>query len=237
MQKLQKFLNQHKNPKILDVGTGRGSFISIIDHLYKDYEKIVGIDISKRAIDMATEAFKDNPKIKFVERDILNTGFPEGHFDIVCLANSLHHLDKIPETFKAMNSLLKPDGEIIVFEMLSDNLTKAQVSHKLIHHFAAKIDRILGRTHNDTYTKDEIIKILGSQENLKLVDSYEFDFPQEEPTEEDVQALVKQVDQLKNQLGEKANEFDEEANSIKAYINENKFASCTSFIVILKKTN
>nr|HPJ24496.1 class I SAM-dependent methyltransferase [Bacillota bacterium] len=91
MEKLKSFLESLEDAKILDVGTGRGNFISLIDYLYSGYAKIVGIDILDKMVEIAEKHFEANERIKIVKRDILDTGFPKEHFDLVCLSNSLHH--------------------------------------------------------------------------------------------------------------------------------------------------
>ncbi|MDT8336924.1 MAG: class I SAM-dependent methyltransferase [Candidatus Izemoplasmatales bacterium] len=108
MEKLKKYLKRYPNAEILDIGTGRGDFIALIDYLYQDY-----------LLQMNQKAFKDNPKIKFVEDDIKKTNFSNDSFDIVCLSNTLHHLPDIEATLKQMKKVVKPEGIIIINEMTS----------------------------------------------------------------------------------------------------------------------
>ncbi|MDD3123959.1 MAG: class I SAM-dependent methyltransferase, partial [Candidatus Izemoplasmatales bacterium] len=159
MQKLSDFLKKYPHARILDIGTGVGNFIDLISTVNDEYDEIVGIDILDRAIQAAMINFKDKPRIRFEKMDVLNMTFPEASFDIVCLSNSLHHLSNVDETFIAMKKVLKNGGAILINEMKSDNLNQSQMSHLLLHHFSAEIDRFLGITHYDTFSRNKILKI------------------------------------------------------------------------------
>jgi len=229
MNKLKNFLEQIPNAHILDVGTGRGNFITLLDYLYKDYEKIVGIDISESAVKSASKFFENNPKIEILNQDINNYDFPVEHFDIVCLSNSLHHLDDKKKTFKNMERLVKPGGYLLFNEMMKDHLNEKQESHLLLHHFSAKIDREIGRFHDDTYNRLEIVDI---------IDFWDMDVPKQEPKEEDISAFANTVDRVMNQLSDESmkNVFSEEAKKIKQYIFKYGVEACTQLIVIVKRT-
>jgi ubiquinone/menaquinone biosynthesis C-methylase UbiE len=238
MNKLKQFLESVPKAKILDVGTGRGNFISLIDHLYKDYEKMVGIDIFEPAINSASKFFENNPKIKIVNKDINNNDFPAEHFDIVCLSNSLHHLEDKKLTFQSMERLVKPEGYIIFNEMMKDNLNKKQISHLLLHHFAAKIDREIGRTHDETYNRSEIVDVIKEFTDFKVIDFWDMEVLEAgEPSEEEVKGFAGTVDRLLLQIADesiRAN-FNVEAEEIKDYILENGVEACTQLIVITQK--
>jgi ubiquinone/menaquinone biosynthesis C-methylase UbiE len=236
MERLKKYLKRYSNAKILDIGTGRGDFIALIDYLYQDYQEIIGIDIVDYLLQMNQKTFKDNPKIKFVEDDILKTNLADNSFDIVCLSNTLHHLPDIEATLKQMKKVVKPEGIVIINEMISDKLNAKQISHKLLHHFAAKIDRELGRVHQETYTEEQIIEILKSNKDLNLLDYWQmkYDLPSES---DDLDGFYKIIDRLLCQVNESEsyNEYVKEAEELKTYLQNNGFASATQLVLILNK--
>ncbi len=238
MEKLREFLKNNLNAKILDVGTGRGNFIGLIDYLYKDYEKIVGIDIYDKAVEIASKYFEKNDKIKIIEKDIINTGFPKEYFDIVCLSNSLHHLDDILGRFQAMEALVKPGGYLLFNEMMKDNLNKAQISHLLVHHFSAKLDRETGITHNETYNRQEIIDVINKNTKFDFVDAWDMQVPVNESTEAEIEGMIKTVDMLLKRLNDEKliAKHTAEAETIKEYIKDNGIQGCTQLIVVVKKT-
>ncbi|MBI9009044.1 MAG: class I SAM-dependent methyltransferase [Tenericutes bacterium] len=237
MDKLKKFLETIPNSKILDVGTGRGSFISLIDQLYKDYEKIVGIDISDASVKMASKYFEGNQKIKIIKADINNCDFPDEHFDLVCLSNSLHHLEDKAKTFQSMERLVKKGGYLLFNEMMKDHLNKLQTSHLLLHHFAAKIDRELGRVHGETYNRLEIVEIVKQYTKFSVIEFWDMEVPKEEMKEEDVIGFSETVDRILSQIQDESikEKYLEEANEIKEYILQNSVQACTQLLIILNR--
>jgi len=159
MKRLSKALKDKSNAKILDIATGVGNFISLIQELTDDYRSILGIDTSTKAIERASSSFSDN-RITFEVMDITDPGLKNNSFDIICLSNSLHHLNDLPEILNKMKDLLKKDGTIIINEMYSDVEDEQQYTHVLLHHFWAEIDRLNGVCHNETYKRQEIIDII-----------------------------------------------------------------------------
>lgn len=236
MKRLQKYLTQYHNPKILDVGTGRGNFIQIIKMLSDNFQEIIGTDLDDRLLESNRESFKDDLRIKFVNDNILETKLSEGCFDIVCLSNTIHHLEDLTDTFMGMKKLLNKDGIIIINEMVADNLTPAQISHKLLHHFAAKVDREIGRVHDETFNKKDLIDKVTDLAEEKVIDVWDLDFEDEtidydsKPYENLLDHLVKIVANKEN-----ANDFVKEADEIKNYIKSNGFKSATQVVMIIKK--
>lgn len=237
MNKLQTFLQTLPKAKILDVGTGRGNFISLIDYLYQDYERIVGIDIMEKMVELASRHFADNDKVKIVHRDIMETGFPKEHFDVVCLSNSLHHLEDLKATFEAMEQLVKPGGYLLINEMMRDHLNERQISHLLVHHFSAKLDREAGMTHNETYSRQGIIEKIKDSTSFEVIDAWDMEVPRLQPSEEETESMIRTVDALLMRLGDDQliDKFKAEAEDIKAYIKKHGVEACTQLLVLAKK--
>lgn len=236
MEKIKQFLESVPNAKILDVGTGRGNFISLLDYLYKDYEEMIGIDIIEQAVISANKQFEENKKIYFLNQDINSTDFPDDYFDIVCLSNSLHHLDNIDTTFRNMERLVKPGGFILLNEMMKDNLNEKQISHKLLHHFSAKIDREMGRFHDDTFNRLEIVEKVKLNSTFRLVEYWDMITPKQDASNEEVEHFSKTVDYILNQLSDskKTETILKEAKDIKAYILNHGVEGCTQLLVVVK---
>ena len=236
MKKLQVYLAQYHNPKILDVGTGRGNFIQVIKMLNNDYSEIIGTDLDDRLLESNKESFKDDLRIKFVKDNILETKLSEGYFDIVCLSNTLHHLADFKDIFNGMFKVLKPGGLIILNEMIADNLSDAQISHRELHHFAAKVDNEIGRIHNQTYKRDDLIKIVSDLVGEKIVDTWSMDF-EDDTIDFESKPYENLIDHLVNIVKDRpnANDFVSEADRIKEYIRVNGFKSATQVVIIIKK--
>lgn len=238
LEKLAKLLNQFDHANILDVGTGTGNFIGLITSVYKDFNSIVGIDTTEGVLQLARENFNDE-RITFRQIDGNQTDYPDNHFDIVCLSNSLHHLNNVSSLFNEMSRILKNDGIIIVAEMISNDLTRKQMSHLKIHHFAAKTDRLRGDTHNETYTENQINELLDKETNLsvdkswilKILGSNDEELPDRFKWFEDT------VSRLINRVPEElqTKELLEEGNEVVKYIKEHGFDTCPTKIMVMKK--
>ncbi|XFA98902.1 class I SAM-dependent methyltransferase [Candidatus Izemoplasma sp. B36] len=236
MEKLKQFLEENKDARILDVGTGRGNFIAILDHLNKDYQEIIGIDIFEPAISVASKFFEKNKKVKILNADINNNNFKDEAFDIVCLSNSLHHLEDISLTFKSMERLVKPGGYLLFNEMMKDNLNDKQISHKLLHHFSAKLDRESGMFHGETYNRNEIVDLIKKESSFLVKDFWNMATPQEaEATDEQIKNFAKTVDVLLGRLNpDLQKKYKEEAGNIKKYILYNGVEGCTQLLLVAK---
>lgn len=237
MKELKSYLSQYKNPRILDIGTGKGDFIAMIDYVYQDYSEIIGIDIVDYLLEMDESAFESNPKIKWMDLDVLETTFPKNSFDIISLSNTLHHIKDIKSMFNQMVEMLKPGGIIILSELISSNdLSEKQISHQLLHSFAAKIDHELNKVHSQIFSKENVMQAIEMYSPLPVDAIWELETKSfdEEITLEDLYRLVDGL--LKNvKDSSKFEQYKEEALEIKDYLKENGFSFSTTICVILKK--
>lgn len=238
MEQLEFYLTKNQSKKVLDIGTGVGNFIYLLTQAMKSYDEIIGIDTSARAVELAQSYFPNQDKIKFAVMDAKQLEYPDYYFDVVCLSNSLHHLNETQPIFNEMERVLKPDGLILIHEMISNPLTQQQVSHKLIHHFSAEIDRLLGLTHDETYTKEEI------EEKLKLYSSCELEdawVPIHKEKHhfgsEEIEQIIQSLDQMLNRISDREQlpYFKQKAESIKSHIKEHGFDLATQYMFILRK--
>jgi len=237
MNELKKYLNQYDSPRILDIGSGKGDFINLIDYIYQDYREIIGIDIVDYLLEMDESAFKNNPKIKWMDKDVLETTFPKHSFDIISLSNTLHHIKDIKSMFKQMVDLLAPNGIIIISELMTDkNLTDKQISHRLLHSFAAKLDHEYNKVHAQVFTKANIFQAIEMFSPLPIIDYWQLHtMPyEEEITLEDLYRLIDGALE-KVQESSHYNLYKDEADEIKKHLKENGFSFANTLCVILKK--
>ena len=236
MNKLKAFLMQKSDAKILDVGTGNGNFIKIISSLTKEFSEIIGIDLIEGAIEGCKENFEDE-RINFFVMDAKKMEFDNDSFDLVCLSNSLHHLDDVKTIITEMERVLKPGGALVFCEMMSNNLDKRQKSHLLMHHYAAEVDRDRGRYHGITFTNKRILEILQEESILTIKDAWDLTYPRrEENSEEEIEWLFETIDRVKEGIidPKKKGYFEKEADKVKKHIKKYGFDSATQLIVILK---
>jgi ubiquinone/menaquinone biosynthesis C-methylase UbiE len=164
--------------KVLDVATGPGDYIQTMMKALKNYESLVGIDILKEELETAKKKFKNQP-IELMEMNAESMEFDDDSFDTVCMAYSLHHLDRIVTVLVEMVRVLKPGGTLIIQEEFRDgNQTEAQKTNFLQHAWDAEIDSLLGQTHKATFTKQEIKGFLDHLQ-LEQVGIFESTWPVE----------------------------------------------------------
>lgn len=156
MQQLIDFFRNIKVNSILDVGTGTGDFIPVLNEVFQN-AKITGVDPNVLSLRAASEKY---PGILFAEMNGENLNFDDQTFDAASISMALHHLPHVLKSLKEMQRVVKKGGWIIVNELFSDNLNPAQEVHKMFHHFRSSIDRVLGVSHNETFKKDEILKMV-----------------------------------------------------------------------------
>lgn len=237
MKKLAKLFKNKEPKKILDVATGGGNFISLIQNVYNDYDEIIGIDSYDIAIKTAKKNFEKETNITFEKMDGNNLLFKDETFDVVSLSNSLHHIINPEKIISEMTRVLKPGGFLIFGEMMSNHLDDRQKSHLLMHHFAAKIDRLRGEIHNETLRDTDIISLLKQTSTLEVSDSWHLFYERrKENSDDEIKWLMDTIDKLvKNVPEELKEELTKEAEEIKSYIRLHGFDSCTTMIVVMNK--
>ncbi|MEW6405966.1 MAG: class I SAM-dependent methyltransferase [Chloroflexota bacterium] len=145
--------------RVLDLAAGSGGFVHFLIDGLKDYTEIIGVDNDERAASAFTDAFKDHPNVHFELQDAAQLDFEDSSFDMVCISNSLHHLDPRP-ALRQMKRILRPGGSLLVSEMIRDKQTETQLTHVHLHHWWAAVDRINGVVHHETYRRAEILTLV-----------------------------------------------------------------------------
>lgn len=237
MDHIKKYLTKYEQPKILDIGSGKGDFIHLLDSVYQDYQEIIGIDIVDYILEMDEAAFNHNPKIKWMDKDVLDTIFPKQSFDVISLSNTLHHMSDIKSLFDKMVSLLKPGGILIVIEMFTSNeLTNEQVSHKILHSFSAKILREMNIVHSQLSNKNCILETVEKNVSIPIDQHWVLETkPYENPVT--VEYLWGLIDQLLESVKDSPNykAYLKDAQGIKTYLKENGLSLQKQVCVVLKK--
>jgi len=175
--KIARKLSSITGGRILDVATGGGHFIDTLMKTLKSYDSFVGIDYcpstsSKKEMESAKKRFRAKP-VQFIEMNAENLQFEDESFDSVCISHSLHHLANINRVLNEMKRVLKKGGNFILQEVYcDDDQTDAQKADEWRHEWEARVDSLLGITHNKTLTKQRIVDIANS---LKLKEMEIFD--------------------------------------------------------------
>ena len=172
MPTAQDILGALSAKRVLDVATGSGGFIHFLLEGLKDNPEIIGVDNNERAAEAFGETFKDIPNIHFQMMDAVCLDFDPGSFDLVCISNSLHHLDDPLAVLHQMERVLRPGGHLLVSEMYRDGQIETQMSHVNLHHWWAEVDTVNGVIHHQTYRREKLIELVSS---LRLQDAMLYD--------------------------------------------------------------
>ncbi len=169
--------------RVLDVATGRGIFARNMADCLASFDKIVGIDIDEKPLEEARERF-DEKNIRFQQGDADNIEFEDAGFDTVAMSNSIHHLPEPGRTLAEIMRVLRPGGLLLLKEPFRDNQNPPQMTHVLLHHWHAELNRRSGITHRRSYLRREIVRMV---ESLELVDPDLFDlvFDDRDPKDEE----------------------------------------------------
>ncbi|MCA9784578.1 MAG: methyltransferase domain-containing protein, partial [Candidatus Cloacimonetes bacterium] len=151
--------------RLLDVACGAGSFALELVQEIGDLQELVAADSSPSALEAAREVLSALPhQLHSMEAEQLE--FPDGSFDTVSIANSLHHLADPEAALKEMRRVLRPGGWLVVQEMYRDTEDQAARTHVELHHWWAAVDRRRGVQHNETFLRESLISLLDNMPGM-----------------------------------------------------------------------
>ncbi|NQT60522.1 MAG: class I SAM-dependent methyltransferase [Bacteroidetes bacterium] len=157
------YLENFEFANYYDIACGKGWFTSVILESCKAVANVTGIDITEKFMQDFYESIGDIDA-QFIACDINNYNWEENTEPIDCLSLSLalHHIDNINSVMSEMYTNLSEGGLLIIYEMISDGLTRSQLNHKEFHHLHGKMDRDNGEYHQDVFTLKEVKEIITS---------------------------------------------------------------------------
>ncbi len=106
LSKLIKSVCKNPGKKVLEMGTGTGSFFDSFEHNYK----VTGID---GHIDFLNFAKQKNPKNQYLHCDLSSIPINDNEFDIVVAMDVLEHVEA-DKLLKEAHRLTKPDGSLLI---------------------------------------------------------------------------------------------------------------------------
>lgn len=230
----QEILHQISANRILDVATGGGSFIHFLLEGLQDYAEIIGVDNNERAEAVFAESFRENPKVHLQMMDAQHLDFDDSSFDLVCISNSLHHLDPIP-VLNEMKRVLRPNGLLLISEMYRDGQTETQMTHVHLHHWWAAVDTVNGIVHNETYTRQELLDLV-SELNLKDLKTFDLTDLREDPKNPDTLKELEPVFERYLQRAEGHPELQARGKELKTRVKEIGFHGATTLVVLGRKS-
>jgi SAM-dependent methyltransferase len=230
----QDILGQLSAGRVLDVATGSGGFIYFLLEGLKDYTEIIGVDIKESAAAAFEEAFKDKPNIRFQMMDAAHLDFESESFDLVCISNSLHHLDDPQAVLCQMERALRPGGHLLVSEMYCDGQTETQMTHVHLHHWWGAVDTVNGVTHHETYRRDELVGLVSGL-GLKETALYDLSDTSEDPKNPEISEELNPVFERYIQRAEGHPDLQARGEELRQRVAEIGFHSASTLVIIGRK--
>ena len=112
---LRRSLSELRNPTLLDIGCGTGSFLRAIEDLV---EKAHGVDLSTGMVAHAQKRSATNEKLTFSKIDGPKLPFADDSFDAVTSVLSFRYLDWDPIIAEVLR-VLKPGGRLFIIDMVA----------------------------------------------------------------------------------------------------------------------
>ena len=234
---LREALGTISGGKVLDVATGAGGFIRLLQDALHDAESYTGIDPVEQAISAARGA--GFPEIvRFEIMDAADLKYPDAKFDSVSICSSLHHLEKLDRSLAEMLRVLREGGNFIVCEMYRDVASEAQMTHVLLHDWWAATGMARGIVHYPTFTRGEIIQKITA---LPLEDVQVWDWnddsgdPLEPKGLKEIEAIIdRDIEQSKTLPGGDA--FIRTGEELRARLHRVGVMNAAALVIVGKKT-
>ena len=155
MNTFPDILNTIHGGNVLDMATGGGGFLRILQENLASWDEMIGIDAETPAEGPPSDPFC-LPGISFREMDAHNMTFPDNTFDTVTIFNGLHHMAAPGSVLAEGYRVLKPGGRLIAGEMTADGQNDQQLTQILIHDWRGEINTELGISHNPTFSRQDV---------------------------------------------------------------------------------
>ncbi len=220
--------------RVLDVATGPGAMIEWMVSALKDYREIIGVDAHQPGT--LPELFQRD-QIRFMPMDAHHLEFEDASFDTVTISNSLHHLADPQQVLSEIKRVLKPGGHLILYEMYRDDQTETQLTHVYVHHFWAAVDGALGVSHNETFTRQQLVDFAEAL-GLRSMTCYDYADPAADPHDpETIKLLHERLDQYVERAKALPNffTFQTRAAELSRRLDEVGYHRATSLVVIGEK--
>jgi Methylase involved in ubiquinone/menaquinone biosynthesis len=135
--------------KVLDVGCGTGTVISILSK--NEGIELSGVDLSDKMLNIAREKLKDRVELKIGDAEQLP--WPNNTFDTVICTDSFHHYPEPVKVLSEMARVLKPKGYLIIgdpwmispFRQVFNSLLKYSKDGDFMIYSKAEISKLLLR--------------------------------------------------------------------------------------------
>ncbi|MFW5991500.1 MAG: class I SAM-dependent methyltransferase [Candidatus Nanoarchaeia archaeon] len=108
-------LKLKKTQNVADFGTGSGN---IIPFLINNVKELTAVEPSIDMVNIMQKNYGHYKNLKIINKEANKTGLPENSYDIVITKFALHHIKDAEAVFNEAKRILKPDGKLIIIDMV-----------------------------------------------------------------------------------------------------------------------
>ena len=158
---LDKFVPQfgiETGQYVLDVGTGTGVLIPYLINAVGPSGSVTAIDYSVKMIQTCSRKFSEIRNVIIKVGDIEKDAFPAETYDAVVCFGVFPHLENKQKALQTINSLLKPNGKLVIAHALSSEELKTH--HKKVSEHVA---------HSMLPKESELIQLLEKTGFLEII--------------------------------------------------------------------
>lgn len=173
---LNTLIQKTKGRSALDLGCGKGGFVSLLNLL--GYDNYTGIDLSSVALEIAK---KTHPTCTFIQGDIHDTQnlLNKSNWDLLLICDVLEHSPDTKKLISDANKLLKVGGIILIvvpnyFNFIGIRKKLKEISSYERNTYAPFCNE-RPQLHENFTTSFQVIKLLRSN-SFKIIKSYGWDF-------------------------------------------------------------
>jgi ubiquinone/menaquinone biosynthesis C-methylase UbiE len=159
MLTLKKRLAGYDAGSLLDIAVGRGDFLKFAISSFHSWQRAAGIDTDPETLQIAQQQF-ENSSVVLVNGSALSMPFINGYFDTITMSNAIHHIEDLKSVFAESVRVCKPNGLMVINEMLNENHSRLQEPYMLYHRFIAEVDNQLGRYHHEPFSLKELLAMV-----------------------------------------------------------------------------
>jgi len=238
MADIESLLRDMTPSRVLDVATGAGNMARHLRSQYPGMGAIIGLDASIAGLDRSRKSLDTVEDYHALCGDAGTMPFSNDTFDLVCISNSLHHLEDIHGALTDMVRVIRPGAWFLCTEMYRDGQTEAQMTHVLMHQWWAKIDMLRDVTHHRTFTRSAITEILGrsSLEISGMEDNaYTDGDPLDPELTEKLRGAVDHYQEVLKTMEEPNPDLMQEGEELRERLNRVGFHPATSLTVLCRK--
>jgi ubiquinone/menaquinone biosynthesis C-methylase UbiE len=107
--RFNSLLNIEMGKNYLDVACGTGNYTSELSKYGGNWSAFDQSEV------MLSEAVNKSQLVKWSKCDVEQTGFKSDYFDVAICSLAIHHFPNLPNAFKEISRILKPQGKIVLF--------------------------------------------------------------------------------------------------------------------------